>query len=331
MDEIVSTAMAWSDQGRDCALATVISTWGSSPRPVGSQLLVDSGGNFTGSVSGGCVESAVVREARDAITGRSGKVLEFGVSDDEAWQVGLACGGTIRILLTPCPQRSVFDTVARAYAQQQTALVVTSLRDCTNQVAVTAPNQFEGPLRDACVRAIRSDKSLTVEVDDSQFFVKVYSLPLRLLVIGAVHIGQALIPMARAAGYQVVLIDPRRAFAAPERFPDVEISHDWPDAAVQRLRPDRRTAVVALTHDSKLDEPALQTALASSAFYVGALGSRRTHAARCRRLRDRGVSDSAIDRIHAPIGLPIKAATPAEIAIAVVAEITAVLRATGEQ
>ncbi len=326
VDSIVGSALAWLDEGKACALATVIDTWGSSPRPVGSQLLVDAHGNFTGSVSGGCVESAVVAEARQVIGDGSGRLLEFGVSDSEAWGVGLACGGTIRVLVTPCPSGSDFEAVAEAGRRQQTVLMLTSLADYTHRV-VAAPEECPGALHEACARALRTDRSRLVERPDRVVFVKVFSLPLRLLVVGAVHIGQALLPMARAAGYEVVIVDPRRAFASAERFPDAAVTHEWPDVALKRLQPDHRTAVVTLSHDSKLDEPALRCALASNAFYVGALGSRRTHAARCRRLRAIGLSEAQIARVHGPIGLAIGAATPAEIAVSIIAEMTAELRA----
>ena len=331
VDIAPDAVLAWLDEGRECALATVIGTWGSSPRPVCSQMLVDGDGNFEGSVSGGCVEGAVVSEAREALKTGAGKVLEFGVSDNDAWEVGLACGGTIRVFVAPCPERGVLSDVAQAYADKRPALLVTSLTDNSQRLAIDTLEPFQGELRGACEQALRMDKSRYLEDGDERLFIKVYSLPLRLFVIGAVHIAKTLIPVAAAAGYDVVLIDPRRAFASAERFPDAQVTHEWPQVALPRLQPDRRTAVVTLSHDSKIDEPALQHALASEAFYVGALGSRRTHAARCQRLRDNGVSDESIARIHAPIGLDIGAATPVEIAVSIIAEITAALRARSQE
>jgi len=326
VDVAPGTILAWLDDKGACALATVIETWGSSPRPVGSQLLVDSVGDFTGSVSGGCVEGAVITTARDVLDKGTFELLEFGVSDNDAWEVGLACGGRIRVFVAPCPEHEIITAISQAYEQKQSAVLVTCLTDNSHQLAIDTLDTFQGELRAACEHAVRMDKSRYVEIGDKQFFIQVYSLPLRLLVIGAVHIAQALIPIARSAGYRVEVIDPRRAFSSVERFPDAELSHQWPDAALQRLQPDRRTAVVTLTHDSKLDEPALQHALASEAFYVGALGSRRTHDGRCKRLLDSGVSEADVARIHAPIGLDIGAATPVEIAISIIAEITATLR-----
>ena len=182
-------------------------------------------------------------------------------------------------------------------------------------------------VRAACVEALRADRSrrLTNE-GGSSLFLQVFNPPLRMAIVGAVHITQALAPMAALLDYEVTVVDPRRAFATDERFPGVAVDTEWPDDALRRLSPDRRTAVVTLTHDPKLDDPALGVALSSDAFYIGSLGSRRTHAARLERLRARGFDESALARIHGPIGLAIGAKSPAEIATAVTAEITAKLR-----
>lgn len=181
-------------------------------------------------------------------------------------------------------------------------------------------------VRDACLEALRADRSRTLPREEGALFLQVFNPPLRMVVVGAVHVTQALAPMAALLGYEVTVVDPRRAFATDERFPGVAVDTDWPDDALRRLSPDRRTAVVTLTHDPKLDDPALEVALAGDAFYIGSLGSRRTHAARLARLRARGFDDPALARIHGPIGLAIGARSPAEIATAVAAEVTAKLR-----
>ncbi len=177
--------------------------------------------------------------------------------------------------------------------------------------------------------ALRRDQSLAADTSRGRAFLQVFNPPLRLIVIGAVHIAQALAPMAALAGYQVTVVDPRRAFATDNRFPDMAMTQDWPDEAMQALAPDRRTAVVALTHDPKLDDPGLDVALRSEAFYIAALGSRRTHAGRLERLQELGHDAAALARIHGPAGLDIGAVSPAEIAIAVLAELTRALRAAG--
>ena len=174
--------------------------------------------------------------------------------------------------------------------------------------------------------ALRDDRSRTVDTPDGRVFVQAFNPPLRLLVVGAVHIAQALAPLAVTLGYEVTVVDPRRSFATGERFPGVRLDTDWPDEALERLAPDTRSAVVTLTHDPKLDDPALHAALRSPAFYIGCLGSTRTHARRLDRLRDAGFDDAALARIQGPLGLAIGARSPAEIALAALAQITSVLR-----
>ncbi len=184
----------------------------------------------------------------------------------------------------------------------------------------TAPPALQGP----AAEALRSDRSGTVQADGETWFLHAYNPPLRLVVVGAVHIAQALVPMAARMGYGVVVADPRRAFATDERFPGVTVSTDWPDEAMDALRPDSRTAIVTLTHDPKLDDPALDRALRSQAYYIGALGSRRTHAARLERLRSLGHDDDALARIQGPVGLDIGAVTAPEIALSILAQVVAV-------
>ncbi|GAC1343660.1 MAG: hypothetical protein NVSMB18_19860 [Acetobacteraceae bacterium] len=182
------------------------------------------------------------------------------------------------------------------------------------------------PLAQAAAEVLRQDRSATAQVEGATWFLHAYNPPLRLVVVGAVHIAQALVPMAAQLGYGVTVVDPRRAFATDERFPGVTVSTEWPDEAMDALRPDSRTAVVTLTHDPKLDDPALDRALRSEAFYVGALGSRRTHAARLGRLRELGHDEAALGRIHGPVGLDIAAVTAPEIALSVLAQLVAVRR-----
>ena len=175
--------------------------------------------------------------------------------------------------------------------------------------------------------ALRDDRNTTLETAEGPVFVEVFNPPLRLIVVGAVHIGQPLARIAALAGYGVTVVDPRSAFATGERFPGVTLSTEWPDEILPRLKPDRRTAIVTLTHDPKIDDPALAAALKSQAFYIGALGSKKTHAARSHRLQKAGFSEAEIARIHGPVGLAIGALTPAEIAVSILAEITQTLRA----
>lgn len=179
---------------------------------------------------------------------------------------------------------------------------------------------------EAVAKAHRADKSTTLQTDEGPVFIQVFNPPLRLFVVGAVHIAQSLVPMASLAGYDVTVVDPRRAFASDARFPGVDVRQDWPDEALEELKPDGRTAVVTLTHDPKLDDPALDLALKSDAFYIGALGSRRTHAGRLERLKELGHDALSLGRIQGPAGLAIGAVSPAEIALAIMAQMTQILR-----
>jgi xanthine dehydrogenase accessory factor len=315
-DSIPETALAWHRDGTGAALATVVETWGSAPRRVGAQLVIGGDGRIEGSVSGGCVEGAVIVEALEALEEGAHRLLEFGVSDEDAFAVGLACGGTIRVLVEPVgavfPEDMLAALVAARADRRALAYEVNVETGARRLTATDYPDRM------------RMDRS-GFEAD-AQTFVAVHNPPLRLIVVGAVHIAQALVPMARIAGYDPVLIDPRDAFGSAERFPGETIRHEWPDEAVKALGLDPRTALVLLTHDPKLDDPALMAALVAEVFYIGALGSTRTHAKRVERLHHAGFSDDQIGRIHAPVGLDIGAAGPAEIAVSILAQMTAVLR-----
>jgi xanthine dehydrogenase accessory factor len=210
-------------------------------------------------------------------------------------------------------------------AARRAAVVVTDI-DSDEQRFVAAANVARDPLRDVIEAQIRSGKSGTVETPQGKVFLTVHVPPPRLVITGAVHISQALAPIARILGYDVTIVDPRTAFASAERFPDVTVIAEWPDKALPPLNVDRYTAFVALTHDPKIDDPALLHALDRDCFYIGALGSRKTHARRVDRLKSQGIGDNAIARIHAPIGLAIGAVSPPEIAVSIMGEITARLR-----
>ncbi len=315
-DGIPEQALAWHQAGKGAALATVVETWGSAPRRVGAQLAISGDGVIEGSVSGGCVEGAVIVEALEALEEGGARELEFGVSDSDAFAVGLACGGTIRVLVEPVGSTMplpLLEELVAARAARRPAAYVVDLDKGTRRLVETG---FEA--------RFRMDRSGFEP--DSRVFVGVHNPPLRLIVVGAVHIAQALVPMARIAGYDPVIIDPREAFGSDARFPGERILHDWPDEAVDALGLDSRTALVLLTHDPKLDDPALERALRSGCFYIGALGSTRTHGKRITRLEAAGFSEAEIARIHGPIGLDIGASGPAEIAVSVLGEMTRVLR-----
>lgn len=314
-EAIPETALAWLDEGRRVALATVAKTWGSAPRRAGSQLVVDGEMRFEGSISGGCVEGAVITEAMEAMADGRCRMLSFGVSDDDAFAVGLACGGEIAVMVEPLgigagPTRDEIAALVAARAAREAVIREVETETWARRLV---PASGDAALKD------RSGL-------EGALFREVHNPPLRLALIGAVHIAQPLVAMARMAGYDPVLCDPRDSFAAASRFPGERFLDGWPDEALRAWAPDARSAVVTLSHDPKIDTPALTVALRSEAFYVGALGSPRTHGKRVAALRDLGFSEAEIGRLHAPVGLDIGAANPAEIALSIMAEMTERLR-----
>ena len=310
-------ALAWTRGSKGAALATVIETWGSAPRRVGAQMVVSSEGEMEGSVSGGCVEGAVVLEALEALEEGETKLLEYGISDGDAFAVGLACGGTIRVLVEPVGDGGMpLDTLE--------ALVEARAARTPIAYEVALDGSKRALLREGHEDRFRKDRSGIDE--DTQTFIAIHNPPLRLVVVGAVHIAQALVPMAQLAGFDPFVVDPREAFGSQARFPDARVINDWPDAALNDVGVDTRTALVLLTHDPKLDDPALHVGLRSGAFYIGALGSKRTHASRVERLTESGFDPHTIARINGPVGLDIGAAGPAEIGVSILAQMIEALR-----
>ncbi|MEZ5448279.1 MAG: XdhC family protein [Thiolinea sp.] len=263
-EDILAQALAWQQAGQHVALATVVRTWGSSPRPVGSHLAVNGQGEFAGSVSGGCIEGEVIRAAQQAMQDRQAQLLSFGVSNEQAWEVGLACGGQVDVQVMSLQQADWLAALQAERAARRGVGLQINLE--TGAVALLSSAASASP---EILQRLQADQSGPLD-SDTRLFLRVYTPPARLLIVGAVHIAQALVPMAATAGFEVTLIDPRRAFASAERFPAVRISHDWPDEALEALQVDATTAVVTLSHDPKLDDPALSVALNSPAFYIGA-------------------------------------------------------------
>jgi xanthine dehydrogenase accessory factor len=328
--DVLDALSGWREAGSRVALATVISTWGSSPRPAGSQLGVNERGAFEGSVSGGCIEGAVIESGLRAIESGVHELLEFGVSNEMAWEVGLACGGRVQVLVEHVAwtrgSPDWLDGLRAERAAKRPVVLSVDLDSGRRKLVYASQASDAGTLTAAAVEVLRSDRCRTLEHADERLFLQPFNPPLRLVIVGAVHIAQPLARMARESGYEVIVLDPRGAFAEPARFPEVTLSRAWPDEGLEALALDGRSAVVTLTHDPKLDDAALSIALRSPAFYVGSLGSRRTHASRLERLRGLGVPEDDLARIHGPVGLDIGARSPAEIAVSILAEITARLR-----
>lgn len=327
-DAIPETALAWVSAGKKAALATVIETWGSAPRQPGALLAISEAGELAGSVSGGCVEGAVAVEAIEAMEDGTCRMLEYGVSDEDAFAVGLACGGTIRIRVEPVGIGEGLPLAtlrALVEAREGRARTVLASDFATGERRLLALCDGDA-LTEMARRAADADRSGYAEVDGQNWFLAVHNPPLRMAIIGAAHIAQPLTIMARLTGFDVTVIDPRESFSSETRFPDTALSRDWPDVALAAHGVDARTAIVCLSHDPKLDDPALGLALRSEAFYIGALGSKKTTAKRAERLREAGFEAAAIARIDAPIGLPIGSKSPAEIAVSVMARIIEALR-----
>ena len=332
MKDIAPLLDRWLPGEEPLALATVVRTWGSGPRRPGARMTVDAGGGITGSVSGGCVEANVVEAAREVLVSGRPRLLHFAVSDELAWGVGLACGGSLSVFVEPADRRLLAEVREGMKRRIPVALAVVTAGEHLGTGAVRhegAPGSGPPPLREAALEALESGRPLRAETVLGPVFCDVIRPPESLVIVGGVHIAQTLAVLAEAVGYRPVICDPRPVFASPERFPGVEIVNDWPESGFLQIGLDAGTAVATLTHDPKLDDPALVAALRSPAFYVGALGSRKTHARRLARLRERGVSEEALSRIASPIGLPIGSRTPAQIALSVMAEVVAARNGAG--
>jgi xanthine dehydrogenase accessory factor len=305
-DSVLAAAEAW--KGAPMAIATVVSTWGSAPRPKGSHMLVHADGRFEGSVSGGCVESDILATAAEVIAGAPFQVKNYGVADATAWEVGLPCGGEIAVMVQPVSAEGfdpeLFDRIAEAREAGRALTVSTDLA---------------------------TGHSDARPIETGSAFINRYDPPRRLLIVGAVQIAQALAGLAREMGIATVVIDPRARFLTAERFPGVTLDDRWPDEAVTAYAPGPATAVVTLSHDTKIDDPALVAALATPTAYVGALGSRRSHATRRERLAAEGVASTDLDRIDAPVGLDIGAVGPTEIALSIMAAMVGAFNARDDR
>jgi xanthine dehydrogenase accessory factor len=308
MRDVLSDARDLIDRGEPVAVAMVVDTKRSAPRPLGSRLLVTASGEMRGSVSGGCVESDVVLRALEVLENGVPQLVPYGITDDDAFDVGLPCGGEIEVFIAPLDADEVA-RVERAVGEQQRLSVTTVL----SGPEAGRKTYGSGEAHSAATR----------EAPDT--FVEQYAPPPVLMVFGAVDTAQALCRMAKQVGFRTIVSDARTKFARPERLPDAdEIVVGWPAMAYDMHPPDEATYVVVLTHDARFDEPALGPAVRSSAPYVGALGSRRAQDRRRERMLNAGYSETELARISGPLGLDIGAVTPAETAVSILAEVMAV-------
>jgi xanthine dehydrogenase accessory factor len=346
MRELNETLAAWQAEGQDIGRAVVVRTFGSAPRPEGAVMLVAADGRLAGSVSGGCVEGAAFEEVERArSTGRS-RVVRYGISDEQAWDVGLACGGTIDVLMQPFVPAAIINAAAgRDGVAVITPLPIDSPGPAFGPhppgdgsppeapLTVSEAGGLDGSLGDATAdaalveaarEALDAGTSRTIEIGQRGYFVEAFPSPSRLVVVGAVQVAMPLVRIARELGYATIVIDGRATFATRARFPDADqLVVGWPDEVAEDIGLGPSDAVAVLTHDVKFDEPAIVAALERGCRYVGAVGSRKTQADRRQRLLDAGVAPDALSRLRGPIGLDLGGRAPAETALAIMAEIVA--------
>jgi xanthine dehydrogenase accessory factor len=304
--ELAENIERWRGRGDRIALATVVATRRSAPRPVGAKLIVSERGELFGSVSGGCVESDVAVQAAEVIEDGKPRLLTYGISDDQAWNVGLPCGGEIDVFVER------FEGELPESSEPAVALTVLAGERAGEKSLVAADAVEPGPSR-------------VLELDGETVFAELLGPPPRLVVVGAIDTAEELCRAAKSLGWRTAVADPRPALATRERLPSPdELVVAWPAEALEQLAPDRDTAVVVLTHEERLDVPALTAALPTEAFYVGAIGSRRTQTKRRERLLEAGLGESELDRLAGPAGLDLGAHTPAEMAVSILAEVLAV-------
>lgn len=339
MREILQPMQDWFESSKEVALATVVEIYGSAPRGLGAKMAVNQDSLMTGSVSGGCVEGAVVAEALKVIKTGKPKLLHFGVTQDQAISVGLACGGTIEVWVEKL-SRENFERMQRDLLEERLAVVVTILSGShLGEQAYAYPDgsmhgKFSDPDLTALVKANVVDvfsqqlclrKTLQVAEKEVEVFFDVLAPSPKLVVVGAVHIAIPLVQYAKILGFHTTVIDPRKAFGNMERFPHVDrLVQVWPEEFLQSFPWDQGTYLVVISHDDKLDVPALAIGCQNEARYIGALGSKKTFAKHVRELKSAGISDEQIARIHSPIGVDIAARGPEEIALAIITEMVAV-------
>jgi xanthine dehydrogenase accessory factor len=316
MRDVLPTLERWAADGRRIVVATVVERQGSAPRDPGASMALNDRGEVAGSVTGGCVEPAVIREAREVLAGGSARLLRYGIADDEAFDVGLSCGGTVAIVLFELDPALVAPIAAAVAGDEPVALALPLGDAIGTQRLAELSDPVAGPLLEV------GDSAVVQTGDGELLFVESFAPRPRMYVFGAVDHASALVTIGKFLGYRVSVCDARALFVTEERFPDAdELCVDWPDRFLERSPVDARTAICVLTHDAKFDVPALRAALATNAGYIGAMGSPRVREEREERLRAEGIGDAELARIHAPIGLPIGGRTPEEVAVAVAAQL----------
>ncbi len=326
-ENLIEKTLEWVNQGRSVAIATVISTLGSSPRPIGSQMVVNDQESFQGSVSGGCIESTVLTEAQFVIRSNEPQRLSIGIDNKKAWDYGLGCGGSIDIYVEPVrPWINIIIKLSKLIDLQHPCCLITNLstgeKSIVDHGLLKKSSKLDDDIRSATETVISTGHSCLLKKDNVDFFLHGFLPPPKIIIGGAVHIAQPLFRMAQLLGYRPTIIDPRTVYATEKRFPETNLIIDHPQKAIKKIRLHSNSAVVALSHSPSFDDHLLAHALNADVAYIGALGSKKTHADRIRRFLEMGYSNDKLDKIHGPIGLDIGSITPAEIALSIMAEIT---------
>lgn len=342
MRDVIAEVEKWRAQGKEVAVATVVRVWGSAPRPPGSKLVISSAGEMAGSVSGGCVEGAVFQEAQEVLASGRAKRLTFGVSNEDAWAVGLSCGGEIQILVELL-EEIPYLTLKGALDKDQLVAEATVLTGPGLgrkaflwpdglRIGELGSSALDSLFPEAATRCFGTfgaevatmEEGAAPATSPAEIFVQAHAPRPQLIVVGAVHTAIPLVSFAKTLGFHTVVVDPRETFASPERFPHADLLlAQWPQEAFSGLSFNEATYLAVLSHDPKIDQPALEGVLRQPLRYIGALGSKKTHKKRVAALKDAGFSEQEIGRIHAPIGLHLGGRRPEEIAVAIIAQMIA--------
>ena len=336
MKEFLPILKQWTAEDKAFSIATVIKTWGSSPRPVGSSMLVSQEMEMAGSVSGGCVENAVVKATLPLLESGQGQTLHYGVADEEAWEVGLSCGGKIQVYAerflafdTRPAERAVWNKLQVCLENNEACILLTKLIDGLSQHILVLPDgsttgqQVSSELISEGLRVYQERKNQIIEVGEQSFFAQVFPRKSQLIIIGAAHITVDLVQLANLYNFETIVVDPRGIFTNKTQFsvaPD-QLFEKYPSEVLPDFSLDAYTYAVVLSHDPKIDDNALHLLLPSNVGYIGALGSRKTQAKRVARLTAAGFSETAIAKIHSPVGMAINAKTPKEIALSIMGEL----------
>jgi len=333
MRDLLDQIGIWLKKGQSVALATVIKTWGSSPRPAGAGMAITDAGEIAGSVSGGCVESAVIETAMLVLKTGQPERLHFGVGDDQAWDVGLSGGGEIDVFIRPIDQQTLENwktalsktnsvCVALVLAGSETYLGAELIIEKSELLFIELSKETTSKIIEISGKERPGGIHLIESPEIREVFIHKIQPDPELILVGGVHIAIPLASLGKTVGFDVTVIDPRKLFSTADRFPDIKLlMTEWPERAFQKINITESSAIVMLTHDPKIDDPALKIALNSPAFYIGALGSRKTHQKRVERLQNDGISQSMLNKVHAPVGLDLGGKTPPEIALGIMAEI----------